>query len=74
VHFILPSSIEQNKTDMEPAVIAVLEVLSLWRRARIPTRQEHHIVVKLISLLEELRTLLKGKGKKLFIHSFWPFL
>jgi len=42
----------------------VLEALSLWGRTGIPTRQEHQIVAKLISLFEELWTLLKSKGKK----------
>src|SRR6218665_2976976 len=55
---------QKNKTIRESAAIAVQEVLPLWTRARILTRQEYSIVAKLVSLFEEWRTLLKSKLKK----------
>jgi len=54
---------EMHKTIKESAVIVVREAISFWTKARIPTRQEHHLVAKLVCLFEEWRGLLKSRGK-----------
>jgi len=52
-----------HKTIKESAVIVVRKTMSFWTKARIPTRQEHHLVAKLVCLFEEWRGLLKSRGK-----------
>ena len=55
---------DMKKTVKESAVIVVREAASFWARARLSTRQEHHLTAKLINLFEEWQNLLKSRGKK----------
>jgi hypothetical protein len=55
---------DMKKSIRESAGIIIRETLSFWERARIPTRQEHHLVTKVINLFEEWRSLLKSRRKK----------
>ena len=54
----------ENKTPREALTLCANDVLEVWHKAALPTKQKCHVVEKLNKLLREWQGLLKSKGKK----------
>jgi len=54
----------KNNTIHESAGLVADNILHFWDRARIPTKQRHHVIAHIEKLFEQYSKLKKNKGRQ----------